>query len=73
MVFDSKFKINLYHEHFSETVKKYTRFPEFNPSRPDLGQIEKINLNFYFTLLCGASKGIIKPFETPQRSMKIKI
>ena len=33
-----------------------------------------------FTLLCGASKGFmkalkafIKPFETPQRSMKIKI
>ena len=40
----------------------------------------KIKLNFYFTLLCGASKGFmkalktfIKPFEAPQRSVKIKI
>ena len=40
----------------------------------------KINLNFYFALLCGASKGFmkaskafIKPFERPQRSVKIKI
>ena len=36
--------------------------------------------NTFFTLLCGASKGFIKafeafikPFETPQRSVKIKI
>ena len=30
---------------------------------------------FIFTLLCSASKGfmIIKPFETPQKSVKIKI
>ena len=35
---------------------------------------------FIFTLLCGASKGfikafkaLIKPFEAPQRSVKIKI
>ena len=27
MVFDSKFKINLYHETFPDTLKKYTRFP----------------------------------------------
>ena len=41
----------------------------------------KINLNFIFTLLCGISKGFhkktlkafIKPFEAPQRSVKIKI
>ena len=29
MVFDSKFKINLHHEHFPETLEKYTRFPKF--------------------------------------------
>ena len=40
----------------------------------------KIKLNVYLTLLCGASKGLmkglkafIKPFEAPQRSVKIKI
>ena len=40
----------------------------------------KTNLNFYFTLLCGPSKGFmkalkafIKSFEAPQRSVKIKI
>ena len=40
----------------------------------------KINLNFIFTLLCGASKGFrkafkafIKPFEAPERSVQIKI
>ena len=40
----------------------------------------KIELNFIFTLLCGASKGFmkafkafIKPFEAPQRNVKIKI
>ena len=52
---------------------------EFKPcSNP--GRREKINLNFIFTLLCDASKGFmkalkafIKPFEAPQRSVKIKI
>ena len=49
-----------------------------NPSRPNPGRREKIKLNFYF--LCGASKSFIKalkafmkPFEAPQRSVKIKI
>ena len=28
----------------------------FNPSRPDPGRREKINLNFYFSLPCGAAK-----------------
>ena len=46
----------------------------FYPSRPDSEQREKINLNFFFTLLCGASKRFMKafkaPFEAPQRSMK---
>ena len=41
---------------------------------------KKLKLNFYFRILCGASKGFtkalkafIKPFEVPQRSVKIKI
>ena len=29
MVFDNKLKINLYHEHFPDTLEKYTRFPKF--------------------------------------------
>ena len=29
MVFDSKSKINWYHEHFPDTLEKYTRFPKF--------------------------------------------
>ena len=46
----------------------------------------KINLNFIFALLCGSTslwyfkrfsqkdlKGLLKPFEAPQRSVKIKI
>ena len=51
-----------------------------NPSRPDTGQREKLISIFIFSLLCGTSKGFmkaskafIKPFETPQRSVKIKI
>ena len=52
----------------------------FNPSCPNPGRREKINFNFYFRDLCGASKGFmkalnafIKPFKAPQRIMKIKI
>ena len=39
----------------------------------------RINLKFFFALLCGASKGFmkactfIKPFEAPQRRVEIKI
>ena len=51
-----------------------------NPSRPNPGRIEKIKLNFYFHPSFGTSKGFmktlkafIKPFETPRRSVKIKI
>ena len=29
MIFESKLKINLYHEHFLDTLEKYTRFPKF--------------------------------------------
>ena len=34
---------------------------------------EKINLISIFTLICGALKAFIKPFEAPKRSVKIKI
>ena len=50
-----------------------------NPSRPNPGRREKIKLNFYFhaSLWCRkrfeAFKAFIKPFEAPQRSVKIKI
>ena len=47
---------------------------------PIPGKERKLTLIFIFTLLCGASKGFmkafkafIKPFEAPQRSVKIKI
>ena len=43
-------------------------------------KVKKLSQIFIFTLLCGASKGFmkvlkvfIKPFEAPQRSLKIKI
>ena len=29
IVFDSKLKMNLYHEHFPDALEKYTRFPMF--------------------------------------------
>ena len=53
----------------------------FNPSRPDLGQREKINLKFLFShffvvpqkIFMKALKAFTKPFEAPQRSAKIKI
>ena len=52
---------------------------QFNPSRPNPKQWEKIKLNFYFltSLWClkgfiKALKAFIKPFEGPQRSVKIK-
>ena len=57
-------------------------FLNFNPSRPDPEEIrrEKINLNFYFhtSLLClkrfyEGLKAFIKPFEAPQKCVKIKI
>ena len=49
----------------------------FNPSRPNSRKREKINLNFYFTFLRGASKGFTKvlkglhkTFGTPQSEKK---
>ena len=34
---------------------------------------EKLNLNFYFQTSFQALKAFLKPFEAPQRSVKIKI
>ena len=52
----------------------------FNPSRPNPGRREKINLNFYIhTSLCclkrfyGGTTGLHKTFEAPKTSVKIKI
>ena len=43
-------------------------------------KVKKLSQIFVFTLLCGASEGFmkafqafIKPFEAPQKSVKIKI
>ena len=47
----------------------------FNRSRPNPGQREKIRLNFYFHIslvVIKALKVFMKPFEAPQRSVKIK-
>ena len=57
-------------------------FFHINPSHPNPGRRGKTCEIFVFTLLCGASKGFmkafkgfktIKPFEAPQRGVKIKI
>ena len=48
-----------------------------NPSRLDPGRREKNNLNFYFSHLFMVPqkvfKAFMKPFEAPQRNVKIKI
>ena len=41
-------------------MRNYSPNLSFNPAHPYPGQKEKINLNFNFTLLCGASKGFMK-------------
>ena len=50
---------------------------DIDGTRPGPGQREKIKSRFFFTLLCGTSKcfmkAFIKPFEAPQRIVKIKI
>ena len=46
-----------------------------NPSRPDPGRREKVNLNFYFHTSLWWLKRFyegLKPFEAPQRSVKVK-
>ena len=53
---------------------KTSIFVHNNSPRFELGRREKTSLNFYFYF--GASKALkafIKPFEAPQRSVKIKI
>ena len=49
----------------------------FNPSRPNPERRENIKLNFYFQISLWCLKrfyeAFIKPFEAPQRSVKIKI
>ena len=49
------------------------------PNVPIPDRVKKLNQIFIFALLCGASKGFmkalkafIKPFDPPQRSLKIK-
>ena len=45
-----------------------------SPSRPDLGRREKINVNFLFShFFLVPQKVLLKPFEVPQRSVKIKV
>ena len=62
-----------------KSVNVMLNFGKVNPFRPNPRRRGKTNLNFIFTLLCGASKGFmkgkafIKPFEAPQRSIKVKI
>ena len=61
------------HENFNSC------YPNLTFLVPILDEEIKLSKMFIFTLLCGASKGFmdfkafIKPFETPQRSVKIKI
>ena len=43
---------------------------DFNPFRPNPGHTEQNKLNFYFHI---SLKAFIKPFEPPQKCMKIKI
>ena len=45
---------------------------KLNLSHPDPGQ-RKLRSIFIFTLLCGTPKALIKLFEAPQRSVKVKI
>ena len=61
-----------------ENNKNEIKILTLNVPIPD--KVKKLSKNFTFTLLCGASKGFmkafkafIKPFEAPQKSVKIKI
>ena len=79
---NTEFKFTSYSTEDSQVKNIIHRFScVLNPSRPNPGRREKISLKlFIFILLCVASKdfmkafkAFIKPFETPQRSVKIKI
>ena len=50
--------------------KSVTDLLNLSCSDPKEKKRKKINLNFFFTLLCGAPNG---PFEAPQKSVKIKM
>ena len=65
---------------WTETVKKIKNFVLLTLPVPIPDEEKKLIEIFIFTLLCGTSKGymtalkaLIKPFEAPQRSVKIKI
>ena len=65
--------IDFLFSHFFVVPQKVLLRPLSSPAAT--GRKEKINLNVYFTLLSGASKGLgkalkafIKPAEAPQRS-----
>ena len=45
----------------------------YNPSHPDPGGREKINLNVIFTLLCGALKGFMKVLKTFIQPFAVKL
>ena len=62
------------------TDQPFLGIPLLNRSRPNPGKEKKINLSFYFHTslwcLCGFMKvlnAFMRPFEAPQRSVKIKI
>ena len=44
-----------------------------NPSRPNPGRREKINLKFLFSHFVVIHQKVLKPFEAPQRNVRIKI
>ena len=63
---DSKFSVSC-ESSSKSTILQYQSFPSpsspsqlFNLSRSDSGRRHKVNINFFFTLLCGASKGFMK-------------
>ena len=83
------FQANIDKRYVKDTLKVFITFQNFasgfkpnkvglkyealNPSRPDPGRREKIELNFYFHTSCGAPKGFMKAFKVPQSSVKVKI
>ena len=46
---------------------------DISPSHTDPRQTEKINLNFQSSRFFVVPQKVLKPFEVPQRNMKIKI
>ena len=50
-------------------IRKSLKSVLFNLPRADHGRGEKINLNFFFTFLCGALKGFMKALNMPQKTL----